>query len=119
TEDFIELGDYAHRIQGRQVLIENGDTFIIDSIPNLSYERNKNEKTEQFVLDGQDLIGSVTETYRGESKTHFLRYYNGMKSDRRATAIERYLNDENINLRVSNIRKSSLQNRSENIQFDY
>ncbi len=119
TEDFIEFGDYAHRIQGRQVLIENGDTFILDSIPNLSFERNKNEKIEKFTLDGHDLVGSVHDTYTGESKTRLLRYYNGLKSDRRATALERFLNDENINLKVSGIKHSTFSERAENIEFDY
>lgn len=119
TEDFIAFGDYAHRIQGRQVLIENGDTFKIDTIPNLSYERNKNDKIESFKLQGSDLLGKVTGTYRGESKTNILRYYNGVKSDRRATALERYLNDENINLKVSDIRYTPMNERVDQIQFDY
>lgn len=119
TEDFIELGDYAHRIQGRQVLIENGDTFYIDSIPNLSFERNKNQKTESFTLNGNVLEGKATEVYRGESKTSLLRYFNEIKSDRRSTAIERYLNDKNTNLSVSNIQHETFTDRSKDIQFDY
>lgn len=120
TEDFIEMGDYAHRIQGRQVLIENGDTFILDTIPNLSYERNKNDKSEIFSIDANnDLVGKVKETYRGESKTNLLRFYNELKSDRRATALERYLNDQNTNLRVNNIQHSTFSDRTKDIVFDY
>jgi hypothetical protein len=33
TEHFIALNDYAQRIQGKQVLIEDGKNYIIDKIP--------------------------------------------------------------------------------------
>ncbi|MBI1221375.1 MAG: hypothetical protein GC180_02125 [Bacteroidetes bacterium] len=120
TEDYIELGDYAHRIQGRQVLIENGDTFLLDRVPNLGYERNQCEKTESFTLsDDGDLIGQAKEVYRGESKTNILRFYNELKSDRRATALERYLNDQNTSLQVNNIHFSDLTDRVQPVTFDY
>ena len=41
TENFIALNDYAQRIQGKQVLIEDGKNYIIDKIPDFSAERNK------------------------------------------------------------------------------
>ena len=33
TESFIALNDYAQRIQGKQVLIEDGKNYILDRIP--------------------------------------------------------------------------------------
>lgn len=119
TEDFIAFDDYAHRIQGRPILIENGDTFMIDTIPNLSHERNRTDKTEKLRLEGNELTGQVEETYRGENKTRVLRSYNAVKSDRKATALERFLNDENVNLGVSNIVYSQLSERSQDIRFQY
>lgn len=119
TEDFIAFGDYAHRIQGRQVLIENGDSFMVDTIPNLSYERNRDEKTETLKLVNNDLVGEVKLTYRGESKTNILRYYHGTKSDRKSNVLERFLNDGNINLKVTNIKHDELSERNKDIDFTY
>lgn len=119
TEDFIAFGDYAHRIQGRQVLIENGDSFLVDTIPNLSYERNRDEKTETLKLVNNDLVGNVLLTFRGESKTNILRYYHGVKSDRKSNALERFLNDGNINLKVTEIRHNELSERNKDIDFNY
>ena len=41
TEEYIALSDYAQRIQGKQVLIEDGKSHIIDRIPEFTADRNK------------------------------------------------------------------------------
>ena len=40
TEKYNALGDYAERIQGRPILIENGDKYILDKVPLLGNTRN-------------------------------------------------------------------------------
>ncbi|MBK6635159.1 MAG: transglutaminase domain-containing protein [Chitinophagaceae bacterium] len=43
TEEYIALNDYAQRIQGKQVLIEDGQNHMIDKIPEFAAERNKGQ----------------------------------------------------------------------------
>jgi transglutaminase-like putative cysteine protease len=119
TESFISFGDYAHRIQGRQVLIENGKDYIIDTIPDLSYERNKSEKTESLKLENRELTGKASEIHRGESKTFLLYALNSIKSDRKSNFVERFLSGGNINLKIKSIQHNEISERSRNIEFSY
>lgn len=48
TEDYIALNDYAQRIQGKQVLIEDGKNHIIDKVPEFSADRNKEKRPQKF-----------------------------------------------------------------------
>ncbi len=120
TEEFIEFGDYAHRIQGRPVMIEDGDSnYILDKIPDLPASRNTYTRREKLAISGNQLVGKVNETYKGESKTRLLRNYNQSKSDRRDVNLERFLTDENINVQISDVKHSGFNNRERNIDFSY
>jgi len=37
TEKYIPVNEYAFRIQGRQVMIENGDKYLLKTIPDAGY----------------------------------------------------------------------------------
>jgi len=119
TEPYAALGDYADRIQGRQVLIENGDTFMIDSIPIMPLERNIEKKVERLKLDGSDLVGTVKDSYKGESKTRIRYGLDNTKSDRKATVVERMLSNKDVNLKVQDPKYDNLNKRGEEIIFDY
>ncbi|TNE80319.1 MAG: hypothetical protein EP332_08115 [Bacteroidetes bacterium] len=119
TEPYCALGDYGYRIQGRPVLIEDGENFLIDTVPSFDYTRNRNEKTEQFALNGLKLQGKVKESYNGESKTFLLYTLNNEKSDRKSRLLERFVSNEDVNLKVSNVQSSHLEERDKPIEFTY
>ena len=68
TEEYIALNDYAQRIQGKQVLIEDGKNHIIDKIPEFAAERNKVTITNKITLTDNQLVGYAVSEYNGESK---------------------------------------------------
>ncbi len=119
TEEFIALNDYANRIQGRQVLIENGKDFLIDTIPNLPSSRNKTSFSGSFRVDQTSLVGKMTDHYSGERKTQLLRYFYGLKSERKANATERFLNRGNPSFVVSKLKQTFTGKREDDIVFDY
>src|SRR4029077_16419837 len=63
TENFIAINDYAQRIQGKQVLIEDGKNFIIDRVPDFSAERNKVKKVTTITYDNDALKGKSSVEY--------------------------------------------------------
>jgi len=103
TEDYIALGDYAHRIQGRPVMVENKESYVIDTIPDLSYERNLNETKLELEISGKSLTWTMSKTYRGESRTSLLRFMKFGSSARRQNALERILKADLPNSQLSNI----------------
>ncbi|WP_431134503.1 transglutaminase-like domain-containing protein [Psychroserpens mesophilus] len=119
TEKFNAFGEYADRIQGKQVLIENGDDYILEYVPNSEAEFNKEQFAYSLKLSDNNIVGNVDKIYNGESRSGLLYYFNSLKTDKKDEFLEYYLNKGNSNIKVSNIETSDLQNRDGNINIAY
>jgi transglutaminase-like putative cysteine protease len=119
TESYISLGDNADRIQGRQVLIEDKDKFILNYVPANNASRNMVEKKLYLSMKGNDLAGKAVYTYNGESKSNILREYHGLKSEVKEDFMKRFVDRYNKNLLVSNLKFSNLNDRNIPVQVNY
>ncbi|MBC7486043.1 MAG: hypothetical protein H7282_04755 [Cytophagaceae bacterium] len=119
TETYIGINDYAHRIQGREILIEDGDKFILDTIPSFNKEHNRIVIKQELKLEEDQLKGTSQDVYYGEGKTNILRSYNSSQTDKREDAIKHYLNNNDKNIIVSDIVMSSMADRSKPVDFKY
>lgn len=119
TEKFNSFGEYADRIQGKQVLIENGDDFILKYVPTTTADFNKEKFTYNLELTEDAITGNVKKAYNGESRASLLYYFNSLKNDKKDEFLESYLNKGNSNIKVSNIETSDLLNRDSNINISY
>ncbi|MFN7311996.1 MAG: transglutaminase domain-containing protein [Bacteroidota bacterium] len=120
TEKFIGLEDYAHRIQGRPVMIENGESYIIDTVPNLHYTRNQHDRTANFVIqeDGK-ITGKVMEVIRGENKTSLLNKYHYAETPDKPYVIKQHLKDYDPNFIATNVKHTGLEDRKSDLRLDY
>ncbi|NHN24699.1 DUF3857 domain-containing protein [Flavobacterium jejuense] len=119
TEKFNSFKEYADRIQGKEVLIEDGDKFIIDKIPTHDAVSNKEIYTVNYKLENETLKGKVNKEFFGESRASFLYTYNSIKNDKKEEALKWYINSGNKNYNVSNIITSDLSNRDKNVKISY
>ena len=120
TEKFNAFGENADRIQGKQALIENGDEFILQHVPQANAASNKENFAYTLSLsENKEITGSVDKTYKGESRSRLLYYFNGLKNNDKDEYLENYLNQGNSNIKVSNINTSDLLNRDQNIDLNY
>src|SRR6185437_11119848 len=103
TETFISFGDIAHRIQGRQVIIENGDSFIMEKTPEYSKDRNLIKITTKATINGDLIEGKTKEEYNGEGKTQILQAYDQIKNHEKEDAIKNFLSGRDKNMTVENI----------------
>jgi hypothetical protein len=119
TESNIAMNDYADRIQGRQVLIENGDEYILDSIVTFSCERNLETTELTLKLDPATnvLNGNQKLVINGESKTGFLSSYEELRTDDKEEALNAYLRNGNKNVSVSDVIMSDLNKREQPIEI--
>jgi hypothetical protein len=97
TEKYIGLGEYAERIQGRQVLIEDGSHYILDTIPTASFEQNTITKKSMLRIDSSNITGSVSLNAQGESKEYLHFGVNSIASDKRQVTLQNYLSGNNAN----------------------
>lgn len=111
TEKYIPFGDYAWRIQGKEVLIGKGDKYDVKKVPLLDKERNKIFTQTSFQLKDNLLRGHVKVTLTGEQRTQFHQYYHDLPGDKKQKMIQRFLEFGNRNLTATNVKTSDLMNR--------
>lgn len=118
TESYGSLGTNAFRIQGKEVMVANGDKFEIVTVPTTTAEDNKTYTKADFTLMGETLKGKAKVTLTGNRITEFHQEYQELPS----TSQEEFLNDflefGNDNLIASNVKTSDLKNRDLTITID-
>ncbi len=111
TEKYIPFGDYAWRIQGKEVLIAKGDKYDVKKVPVLDKEKSKILTQTAFTLENNLLKGHVKVTLTGEQRTGFHQFYHDLATDDKKKLIQRFLEFGNNNLAVANVKISDLSNR--------
>ncbi len=87
TEKFIRLGDCAERIQGKEVLIEDGESYLVEMIPNGKLEDSFKNYFVDLELEEQNLKGQLSFELSGES----LRTFYQMMSIQKITDQEKII----------------------------
>ena len=119
TEDFIALNDYAQRIQGKQVLIEDGDKYIIDKIPDFPADRNKVKTITKMNIEEGTLKGNMAVEYNGESKILLQRVYSSIRTENKKDALSGFLKKSNDNVVVNNIKEPDFNDRQKALQVSF
>ncbi|MEO6979243.1 MAG: transglutaminase-like domain-containing protein [Mucilaginibacter sp.] len=119
TETYIGLNEYAERIQGRQVLIENGDKYILANIPMASATQNFDAETSKLAINGTALTGSITHVWKGEDKEEVLSGLNSIKKERSDEALIHYLSNRNNDNEIKDLNISSIYNTDANLSASY
>jgi len=119
TEDYIALNDYAQRIQGKQVLIEDGKNHIIDKVPSFPADRNKQKKTLKITIDGDHLTGNGSVEYNGESKINVQRAYTSIKNNEKQQALSSFLKRGDENVTILNVKPSDFNDRQKPLQLNF
>jgi len=119
TQKYNALGANANRIQGRQVLIENGTDYILDRVPLAKSDVNKEIMNISYTIEDDALIGKVVNELNGESKSQFIYGYNNIESDSKDDVLKKYLSKNDKNISISNINTSDLKDREGKTNLEY
>jgi hypothetical protein len=119
TEEHIALNDYAQRIQGKQVLIEDGKNFILEKIPEFPAQRNKESKTTKMTIADDKLTGTSTIEYNGESKIMVQSIFSSIRKDNKNDALTSWLKNANDNVEVSNVKNPDFSDRQKPLQLTF
>lgn len=120
TEDYNAFGEYANRIQNRQVLIENGDSYILERIPVTNSIQNQVTTNMELALEGETLKGKVHRVMKGESRTSLLQFYHTLENTDKEDFLKSYLSyQDNDNVKVINPTTSDFTDRDAEITMDY
>jgi len=119
TENYLGFDEYAERIQGRQVLIEDGDNYILANIPSTTYQQNLDEEKRILKIDGTDLKGTATHVWKGEEKEYVLSELNSIKKDKSIESFTKYLSLGNNDYVITDLKTSNLNNYDKDISAMY
>ncbi len=111
TEKYIPFGEYAWRIQGKEVLIGKGDKYEVKKVPLTEPEKSRILTQTSFQLQDKVLKGHVKVTLTGEQRTGFHQFYHDLANDDKKKLVQRFLEFGNKNLTVSNVKTSDFSNR--------
>lgn len=81
TEKFIALGMNGERIQGKQMMIEDGDKYVIAEVPVADANQNLFFREETIKLEGEVLKGQGQIAIRGEEMKNILYLTNNIKKE--------------------------------------
>lgn len=119
TEEFNQLGSYAERIQGQQVLIENGKDFILETIPLANYQDNTRHFKQELSLNDKNLTGTGIYTFEGESKANFVYDLNSYGKSYEKDALRYYITDGNKSYKISDMKASDISNRDADMRLSF
>jgi len=92
TERYVRLGDCGERIQSKEVLIEDGQSFIIDTIEADGMLANCKNYNLKLRLDEKSLKGEMSFEYVGESQRRFFQFMSMQKLEDQEKTIINLLN---------------------------
>jgi hypothetical protein len=119
TEKFNKYGTFATRIQGKQALIENGDSFELVKVPQLTAASNLESYTATFDIVGDDLMGNMKRKMKGEQVSSFLYNFTGLPQDKREEVLLRVLTDGNMNVKIESSSPFDNTDRDNDIDLEY
>ncbi len=119
TETYIGFNEYAERIQGRQVLIEDGEKYILTNIPSTNYQQNLDKEKRILTINGTDLNGNAEHEWKGEEKEYILSQLNNIKKDKSKEAFMKYLSENNKDYVLTDFTTSNLEDFDNSITAKY
>lgn len=119
TETYSGFGEYAERIQGRQVLVEDGDKYVLSKIPATTYQQNLETEKMDLSLNGTALVAKVEREWQGEEKAYMLMQLNSIKKDKSKDALLRYLADDNKDCTIQNLVTSDVEDFDKHLSLRY
>jgi hypothetical protein len=119
TEKFNSFGEYAERIQNKEVMIEDGDKYLIEKIPTATCDANKEVFKATLSIENEHLVGNCNHNYMGESRAQFLNIYNSFETNKKKERLDGYLSQQDKNILVSDIKSTDFQNRDIKLNIDY
>lgn len=119
TETNIAFNQYAERIAGRQVLVEDGDKYILTNIPGVVSEQNRDREKRILTIEGQNLKGRAEHIYKGEARSDMINKLVGTKKENTEKALINYLSEDNQDYNISNLKRSDIPGVDSVLQISY
>lgn len=104
TASYMPIGCYHHSIQGKQTIIENGETCILHRVPIQPASVNTDKLCGEMCINGNNLDGSLTNVITGYVRMAFCSSLNSIDASKRNDYIESYMGYPRKNAKITNLK---------------
>lgn len=111
TEKYGSINSNAYRIQGKEVLVQNGDSYKLEKVPAAKIEDNIILTNTSLRLENGKMLGHIKYSFDGNAKSFFHYIYNNIPANNRKEFIKGMLSIKESNTEVSNMNTSDFKNR--------
>ena len=119
TNRYLGFGQYPEHIQGRQVLIENGDKYLLERIPNVSYLQNTDKEIFRMEIEGNAIKGHAVNNIFGESKAYFMHGLNSFRKENQNEALMTYYSPGGDNFELTGWQHTGMDAHSPETTIEY
>jgi Transglutaminase-like superfamily len=119
TEKHNDLFTYANRIQGREVLIQNGDKYIKSIIPIQDADKHMARYEIDMRVEGTQLKGAGNLLMKGNSKTSYASFIQSSGEKNKEKAIKYFIANNDNNFNATTIQTEIMPNRDEDFLLKY
>lgn len=107
TCDNMALGVYPSSIQGRQTLIENGDKYLLERVPDYGAEQNTDSICSSYTLSDGVLKGNLKYIFAGESKQVISSLIDQTRLNYQDMALNLFMSEVRAGRKITNLKRSS------------
>jgi hypothetical protein len=119
TETYLGINEYAERIQGRQVLIEDGNKYLLNKVPYAAPSQNDDQESCKLSISGNSLVGKVNRRWKGENKEEILSGLNSVKQENVDEVIKKYLSVNDKDYMINDLVLSSTTDPDKDLTASY
>ncbi len=118
TEKHSDLYNYGSRIVGRPILIEEGDSYRVEKVPN-GVRPDVENRNQTFIIEEEKLVGSGALTFSGDRKTRILSIASGIYKEEKVDFIKQYIRNGDKNILVSLSEDVGNESRGKDFEVNY
>ena len=119
TYEYMPVGEYPQSIQGRQVMIENGDEYILNRIPVLDSKINTDSLSCRYTIDNDKMNGETIHYFMGESKEKILSLIYATPKNKLNEALLYFAKNGEVQNEVTNIQLNDATAKVESTHLAY
>ena len=103
TASYLPVGIYSPSIQGREALIENGDSYILQTVPIMPPNVNTDRIKANYIIESNSLIGEVKRELTGVEKMLLNGTYHKIDATKRVDMLSRFICYPKKNVEVNSV----------------
>jgi hypothetical protein len=119
TEKYNRFGSCATRIQGKQAMVQNGDTYKILTVPKSAEAKNIDKTHYKLKIQDGMLVGTAERVFKNESRVMFQNNYTSFGSGDQMDVLSDFLASGNKNYMVESIAPFDPEKRNKALSVNY